>query len=441
MEQVVEVARVLREAHDFRGYIHLKTIPDASPELMQRAGRYADRLSINIELPTAESLTPWRPRKQRAPSTVHGPQLANRARRARSKPQAIVSNAAIAHHAGQRAAVLRWRAKHADDRGGPMRRTTALSTATSARLYGTHRLRRCTSAFSPSRRRAPCRWPRRPRCASTGCTSGRLADALLRLHHDEIVPPLSGGHAGAGHGPKLAWALAHRERFPVNLNTAPRELLLRVARLWCADGEPSAGRPPRATPAACRPVRLHVPLRRCCVCGGGRLPPWRALRLLICCAPGAAARATQFVLSRAGTMQRNTITLSTPPTGRLSHRRTRPGASPRAPQADGLALPSDAAHDLFAPEPRPSPAERLRPMRPAARPPTQCACASSSSCTATRPLCADVPPALAHGARRRYGGKSSAARPAGRRPHAGPPWSRAVRRDMHKMHAFVRFRP
>ncbi|MFN3377366.1 MAG: radical SAM protein, partial [Burkholderiaceae bacterium] len=56
MEQVIEVARLLREEHDFRGYIHLKTIPDASPELLARAGRYADRLSINIELPTAEGL-------------------------------------------------------------------------------------------------------------------------------------------------------------------------------------------------------------------------------------------------------------------------------------------------------------------------------------------------------------------------------------------------
>ena len=44
MEQVVEVARVLREEHDFRGYIHLKTIPEASAELLARAGRYADRL-------------------------------------------------------------------------------------------------------------------------------------------------------------------------------------------------------------------------------------------------------------------------------------------------------------------------------------------------------------------------------------------------------------
>src|SRR5918993_795749 len=66
MEQVVEVARVLREEHDFRGYIHLKTIPEASPDLLARAGRYADRLSINIELPTVQSLAALAPEKDGA---------------------------------------------------------------------------------------------------------------------------------------------------------------------------------------------------------------------------------------------------------------------------------------------------------------------------------------------------------------------------------------
>ena len=56
MEQLVECARILREEHDFRGYIHLKTIPEASPELIERAGLAADRLSINIELPTDAGL-------------------------------------------------------------------------------------------------------------------------------------------------------------------------------------------------------------------------------------------------------------------------------------------------------------------------------------------------------------------------------------------------
>ena len=66
MEQVVEVARVLREEHDFRGYIHLKTIPERRPELLARAGRYADRLSINIELPTVQALAALAPEKDGA---------------------------------------------------------------------------------------------------------------------------------------------------------------------------------------------------------------------------------------------------------------------------------------------------------------------------------------------------------------------------------------
>src|SRR5215211_6606418 len=66
MEQVVAVARELREKHGFRGYIHLKTIPEASPELLAEAGRHADRLSINIELPVETSLGRLAPEKDGA---------------------------------------------------------------------------------------------------------------------------------------------------------------------------------------------------------------------------------------------------------------------------------------------------------------------------------------------------------------------------------------
>src|ERR1700712_3533829 len=63
MEQIVEVARSLREDHGFRGYIHLKTIPDADPELIHQTGLYADRLSINVELPTEQGLKRLAPEK------------------------------------------------------------------------------------------------------------------------------------------------------------------------------------------------------------------------------------------------------------------------------------------------------------------------------------------------------------------------------------------
>ena len=63
MEQLVRVARLLREAHGFRGYIHLKTIPDADPALIAQAGVWADRLSVNVELPKEQSLAQYAPQK------------------------------------------------------------------------------------------------------------------------------------------------------------------------------------------------------------------------------------------------------------------------------------------------------------------------------------------------------------------------------------------
>src|SRR5688500_5467234 len=66
MEQLARVAKKLRLDHDFRGYIHLKTIPDAAAELVHEAGLYADRLSINVELPTDDGLKTFAPEKDAA---------------------------------------------------------------------------------------------------------------------------------------------------------------------------------------------------------------------------------------------------------------------------------------------------------------------------------------------------------------------------------------
>src|SRR4051812_43826785 len=63
MEQVVKVARTLRVEHGFKGYIHLKTIPEASQELIDEAGRWADRISINVELPTEDDVARLAPEK------------------------------------------------------------------------------------------------------------------------------------------------------------------------------------------------------------------------------------------------------------------------------------------------------------------------------------------------------------------------------------------
>ena len=233
MEQVVEVARVLREDHDFRGYIHLKTIPEASPELLAKAGRYADRLSINIELPTNDGLLALAPekdgqaiRRSMARLRVHIDDA-----KAAARPAPATSQAATPPRrakpppfapAGQSTQMIVG-ADAADDRS---------ILATSAALYGAYRLKRVYySAFSPipdAARALPLKAPPLVR-------EHRLyqADWLMRFYgfaHDEIVGDASGLLA-LDIDPKLAWALAHRERFPVDVNRAPKDMLLRVPGL------------------------------------------------------------------------------------------------------------------------------------------------------------------------------------------------------------------
>jgi len=233
MEHVVEVARVLREEHDFRGYIHLKTIPEASPELLASAGRYADRLSINIELPTAEGLQALAPekdgqaiRRSMARLRIHidDAQAARQPMPASSQPAVEPGRAKAPAFApaGQSTQMIVG-ADAADDRS---------ILATSATLYGAYGLKRVYySAFSPipdASRALPLKAPPLVR-------EHRLyqADWLMRFYgftHDEIVGE-AGGMLALDVDPKLAWALAHRERFPVDLNRAPKEMLLRVPGL------------------------------------------------------------------------------------------------------------------------------------------------------------------------------------------------------------------
>jgi len=233
MERVVEVARVLREEHDFRGYIHLKTIPEASDELLARAGRYADRLSINVELPTAEGLESLAPekdgqaiRRSMARLRLHIDDARGEASPARTVSQAGVppgrAPAPVFAPAGQSTQIIVG-ADAADDR-------SILSA--SATLYGAYRLRRVYySAFSP----IPDASRALPLVAPPLVREHRLyqADWLMRFygfeHHEIVDAP--GGMLALDVDPKLAWALAHRERFPVDLNRAPKEMLLRVPGL------------------------------------------------------------------------------------------------------------------------------------------------------------------------------------------------------------------
>ena len=80
MERMVRVARDLRTVHRFNGYIHLKSIPGASPELVAEAGRYADRMSVNIEIPTERNLLLLAPEKDPTSTSSRKPPPSSKTR-------------------------------------------------------------------------------------------------------------------------------------------------------------------------------------------------------------------------------------------------------------------------------------------------------------------------------------------------------------------------
>lgn len=221
MEQVVEVARVLREVHDFRGYIHLKTIPDASAELMARAGLYADRLSINVELPTIASLQSLAPEKDGKAIRRSMGQL--RLKIEESKEKTLTGKRPPRFSPGGQSTQMIVGADSTDDRA---------ILDTSAHLYGAYRLRRVYySAFSP----IPDASKMLPLKAPPLVREHRLyqADWLLRFYGFDAEEIITGkdGMLDLDVDPKTAWALQHREQFPVDLNRAPKAMLLRVPGL------------------------------------------------------------------------------------------------------------------------------------------------------------------------------------------------------------------
>jgi len=224
MEQVIAVARILREEHGFRGYIHLKTIPDAAPELLAEAGRYADRLSINVELPSETSLKALAPEKDSRGIRRSMGRMRGRIEEARADKRSPRFAPA-----GQSTQMI----VGADDSND------AVILALSTNLYASYGLRRVYySAFSPipdASRVLP------PRPAPL-MREHRLyqADWLLRFYGFAAgeLALNAAGNLDLEVDPKLAWALAHRQDFPVDVNRAAREMLLRVPGL----GVKSVGR-------------------------------------------------------------------------------------------------------------------------------------------------------------------------------------------------------
>ncbi|WP_137190424.1 putative DNA modification/repair radical SAM protein [Stenotrophomonas rhizophila] len=236
MERMVEVARVLRQEHRFAGYIHLKTIPEASPELLAAAGRYADRLSINIELPTEDGLASYAPEKSMPSIRGAMGELSWRIEEAKEARKATAT-LPLADPAPRSR-------KPRAPRFAPAGQSTQMIVGADGasdlqilgaadNLYGNYHMRRVYySAFSP----IPDASKALPLQAPPLAREHRLyqADWLLRFYGygvEEITDTTQGGMLDLDIDPKMAWAIRHPERFPVDVNTAPKELLLRIPGL------------------------------------------------------------------------------------------------------------------------------------------------------------------------------------------------------------------
>ncbi len=229
MEQMVEVARSLREDHDFRGYIHLKTIPDADPELVRQAGLHADRVSINIELPTERGLKRLAPEKDGARIEGAMKQMASSIEEATDARKKFKSAPSLAP-AGQSTQMI----------VGADSGTDRDIVARASGLYDRFRLRRVYySAFSPIPDSSAVLPLQRPPLMR----EHRLyqSDWLMRFYGfkpNEVMDAADpGGMFPLDLDPKLAWALKFRDSFPVDVNRAPKEQLLRVPGLGVKAGK------------------------------------------------------------------------------------------------------------------------------------------------------------------------------------------------------------
>ncbi|MBR2573160.1 MAG: putative DNA modification/repair radical SAM protein [Loktanella sp.] len=219
MGDMARIAKSLRIDHGFRGYIHLKTIPDAAPELIKEAGLYADRLSINVELPQDASLRKFAPEKR--PETIRASMAQVRLEGEAAKDKSHTGKRPPKFAPAGQSTQMIVGADGTDD-------VTILNSAT--RLYSGYKLRRVYySAFSP----IPDASVMLPLVQPPLVREHRLyqADWLLRFYGftaEEIATGTNAGHLDLELDPKLAWALQHRAQFPVDVNRASRDMLLRV---------------------------------------------------------------------------------------------------------------------------------------------------------------------------------------------------------------------
>lgn len=219
MERLIRVAKTLRQEHRFNGYIHLKTIPGASAELIQEAGLYADRLSVNIEIPTEEGLKKLAPEKKRVDMTTPMQHISTGIVASKEERKTIKS-APIFSPAGLSSQMVIGATGESD--------WDIMQTADA--LYRHFRLKRVHySGYVPISNDsrlpglgAPVPMLREHRLYQT--------DWLIRVYGFDIKEILNAGHShlDLDLDPKAGWALRNLHLFPVDVNKADREMLLRV---------------------------------------------------------------------------------------------------------------------------------------------------------------------------------------------------------------------
>ncbi len=220
MESMVRIAKSLRLEHGFKGYIHLKTIPNASSELQEEAGLYADRLSINVEMPTQKSLNRYAPEKDL--DAITGAMGALKNKITEHKKSKTYTGKRLPRFApGGQSTQMIIGADGSNDK-------TILRS--SVNLYDKQKLRRVYySAFSP----IPDASEVLPLKPAPLIREHRLyqADWLLRFYGfklDEILTGTKNDMLDLDHDPKMSWALQNRHLFPVDLNKADKHMILRV---------------------------------------------------------------------------------------------------------------------------------------------------------------------------------------------------------------------
>lgn len=230
MELIYSALYKLRRECNFQGYIHVKAIPGASEELIRRIGYLADRMSVNLELPTKESLHLLAPHKSR--KNILAPmRLVQNQRKENKQELAVYRHAPQFVPAGQSTQMII----------GATPETDLQIMQVAEALYKKFELKRVFySAFIPVNEDKNL--PARTDAGPPLLREHRLyqADWLLRYYRFEVSELLDESHPNFNvlMDPKCNWAIQHLEEFPVEINRADYGMLLRVPGI----GYKSAGR-------------------------------------------------------------------------------------------------------------------------------------------------------------------------------------------------------